>query len=347
MSKKREVIECGRPFYIRPKGQTLYPLNDTELYKIAIKAGAVRNVSKRMTLYNVQLIDKYLESKDMEADDSENDVKVEADDGENDVKVVNDDSENDVKVVKVVKVDAEPQCYVYRYLKKGTTIYVGITNNMRARVYQHTQDKLAGQYDTIEYFPTKTRGDAEILEAYLINHFGTGKYFNVSKTKIGEVSFLGDITNLPWVKWDGVVDYSLHCFEIRDLLPDIITKVEIIEKRVVPKGAKEEQIIDNFNTRLSEAQKKLRKEKEGAKKAITRLKNMLKAKDTFSDKLTEDCILDALSLNEERLGIVNDIERTLPFGNLKPHIEEYIINKDKRNNLRERILAKTELRSAG
>ena len=237
--------------------------------------------------------------------------------------------------------------YVYRYIRRGTTIYVGITNNMKRRAKQHEKDKWAGKHDMIMYFAVETRADAELLETYLISYYKTEKYYNVSKTKIGEVSFLGDITNLPWVKWDGVVDYSLHCFEIRDLLPDIITKVEIIEKRVVPKGAKEEQIIDNFNTRLSEAKKKLRKEKEGAKKAITRLKNMLKAKDTFSDKLTEDCILDALSLNEERLGIVNDIERTLPFGNLKPHIEEYIINKDKRNNLRERILAKTELRSAG
>ena len=94
------------------------------------------------------------------------------------------------------------QEYVYRYVgKNGETVYVGITNNMDKRVEQHTHDKLSVlRNPIIEYFAVENRCDAEILETYLINHYDTGKHYNVKKANRGDVSFLKDV-EFPWVRY--------------------------------------------------------------------------------------------------------------------------------------------------
>ena len=96
--------------------------------------------------------------------------------------------------------------YVYRYVgQNGAVLYVGITNNMKKRVYQHTRDKLAevSENARIEYFSVKYREDADLLETYLISYYKSGQHFNVSKTKKGDVSFLGDVEAFPWAEWKG------------------------------------------------------------------------------------------------------------------------------------------------
>lgn len=108
-----------------------------------------------------------------------------------------------------------PMYYVYRYIGKNKEVlYVGITQDMKKRVYQHKRDKLAevSKSARIEYFAVKYREDADLLETYLISHFNTGQRFNVSKTKKGNVSFLRNCEYLPWIVYDGSVDESLKPF---------------------------------------------------------------------------------------------------------------------------------------
>lgn len=93
--------------------------------------------------------------------------------------------------------------YVYKYtdLSDGIVKYVGITNNMAARVYQHTLDKL-GKIKSwnIEYAEYPTRADVEFLEGHLISLYGTATYFNVAKSGFGKCSF--DIGDIRWQRYE-------------------------------------------------------------------------------------------------------------------------------------------------
>lgn len=121
--------------------------------------------------------------------------------------------------------------YVYRYIRRGTTIYVGITNNMKRRVKQHEKDKWAGKHDMIMYFAVETRADAELLETYLISYYKTEKYYNISKTKKGEVSFLGDLSKLPWVEFKGTNNKELPCFTVKELFAETETRTKYADSR--------------------------------------------------------------------------------------------------------------------
>ena len=86
--------------------------------------------------------------------------------------------------------------YVYRYIDKNDGIikYVGITNNIDKRVEQHLMytDPLCGGEWRIEYIEGLTRAEADMLETYYIQYYGTGKYYNKAKTKRGDIRFLND-----------------------------------------------------------------------------------------------------------------------------------------------------------
>lgn len=122
--------------------------------------------------------------------------------------------------------------YVYKYVLSGETLYVGITSNMERRVREHTYDKLAdiAPKSTIFYFPVMTRGDAEILETYLISYYNTGKHFNEAKTSKGEHHFLGDLCeNLPWMPYEGKTDlyaspYVLSAIRCHQVKPKVIVQ---------------------------------------------------------------------------------------------------------------------------
>lgn len=121
--------------------------------------------------------------------------------------------------------------YVYRYVDcNGETVYVGITRNMQRRVRQHQTDKLKDiENPTIYCFPVKYRGDAEMLETYLINWYGTGKHYNVAKTQKGDFSFLDVCNDLPWRQY-GLCDLSMEKpFVISDI---IATKKVVVKKKV-------------------------------------------------------------------------------------------------------------------
>lgn len=129
--------------------------------------------------------------------------------------------------------------YVYKYVNRcGDVIYVGITNDLPRRIQQHKNDKLQHEDDAdIYYFGVNERADAEMLETYLISHYKTAKYYNVSKTAKGDVSFLGDIvTSLPWEQYTGRVNKNINPFIV-------IPKTEIVEKeRVVVEKVPESKI---------------------------------------------------------------------------------------------------------
>lgn len=115
--------------------------------------------------------------------------------------------------------------YVYRYLNaSGVTVYVGITNDMKRRVAQHKTDKLSNiRNGKVEFFGVENRTDADLLETYLINHFKTGNYYNVSKANRGDVSFL-DGVEFPWTEYvDGAEPITFN----------VKSPVKVVEKKVV------------------------------------------------------------------------------------------------------------------
>ena len=125
--------------------------------------------------------------------------------------------------------------YVYKYLDdRGEVAYVGITKNMERRVSQHLTNKLKEIKDpTIYYFPVMYRGDAELLETYLIGHYKTGQRYNVSKTKKGDFSFFDICDELPWIRYNGKVDAKLEPFQTSKHRKEIVIEKEVpVEKRV-------------------------------------------------------------------------------------------------------------------
>lgn len=128
--------------------------------------------------------------------------------------------------------------YVYKYLNdRGDVVYVGITNNMTKRTKQHETDKLSNiRNPLIFYFPVMYRGDAELLETYLINHYRTGNGYNVSKTKKGDFSFLDICDELPWVRYDGHVDEKLKPFKVSVIRQNDTVVEERIVYKDCPKG---------------------------------------------------------------------------------------------------------------
>lgn len=120
--------------------------------------------------------------------------------------------------------------YVYKYVDDSSrVVYVGITNNMVKRIYQHKKDKLKEiKNPVIYYFPVKYRADADMLETYLINHYNTGKYFNVAKTNKGEVSFFDICDKLPWTMFKGSVDESIKPFIVSDVSEKIYVEKSVV-----------------------------------------------------------------------------------------------------------------------
>lgn len=124
--------------------------------------------------------------------------------------------------------------YVYKYVDNcGDVAYVGITNNLSNRVKQHMHDKLQGIKDpTIYYFPVRYRGDAEMLETYLIYHYRTGRRYNVSKTKKGNFSFLDICEELPWKRFTGTVDKHTTPFQVSQVKKEVVIEKEtVVEKK--------------------------------------------------------------------------------------------------------------------
>lgn len=125
--------------------------------------------------------------------------------------------------------------YVYRYIddETGETVYVGISKCLKDRIAQHKRDKLASiNKAIIEYFPVKYHADADMLETYLISHYDTGKYFNVSKTKKGKCSFIDICDKLPWKRFDGRVDKDIEPFTISSIQEKTVVE-KVVEKPIV------------------------------------------------------------------------------------------------------------------
>jgi len=98
---------------------------------------------------------------------------------------------------------------------------------MNKRVAQHQHDKLATiKNPIIEYFAVESRCDAELLETYLINHYDTGKYYNIKKAGRGDVSFLEDV-ELPWIRYGG--EDEPNVFYVK-------SNVEVVKEKVIYKN---------------------------------------------------------------------------------------------------------------
>lgn len=142
--------------------------------------------------------------------------------------------------------------YVYRYLDNSIPVYVGIASDLARRINQHKHDKLSKiKNPIIEYIPVENRGDAEILETYLINHYETAKGYNIKKTTKGKLSFLDVVEDIPWVIYNGYVNPLLAPFHVSDLVSKpkevIVEKVVTVKKTVQPGEMSEQQKIDIYH----------------------------------------------------------------------------------------------------
>ena len=140
--------------------------------------------------------------------------------------------------------------YVYRYIgSDGNVLYIGITSDMRRRVNQHKEDKLKNlQFSSIQYFPVKSRTDAEIIETYLISTTKSCHDYNISKTAKEKGSFLNGV-DFPWESYTGRIN--------KDASPFVIPKTEkIYVKEKIYINAKDgkklsdSQFYDMFQSRL-------------------------------------------------------------------------------------------------
>ena len=131
--------------------------------------------------------------------------------------------------------------YVYRYIGNGKKVlYIGITSDMKQRVNQHKKDKLKDLKNaTIQYFPVKSRTDAEIIETYLISTTKSCHDYNVSKTAKDKGSLLDEI-DFPWMLYEGHVD--------KDAKPFVIPKTEIVhdEKYIYIPRDRQSKVIEEF-----------------------------------------------------------------------------------------------------
>ncbi len=166
--------------------------------------------------------------------------------------------------------------YVYKYVDTlGNVVYVGITNNLKRRVNEHKIDKLQVYDDVrIDYFPVNTRGDAEMLETYLINYYKTSKYSNVAKTKKGDFTFLDRCNELPWTTFTGKVDNTLKSFVISDLIENqpIIKQQSEIMFRLDDKSI--DGIVNRYNLEKDNLRKDVDREITSEERAISEIREV-------------------------------------------------------------------------
>lgn len=214
--------------------------------------------------------------------------------------------------------------YVYKYIDQdGTVVYVGITNNMINRVNQHKTDKLKYIVNpTIMYFPVKHRQDAEMLETYLINHYGTGKYFNVKKKDRGKVSFLGECENLPWLVFDGKTISNEPYVADKNIKKEVV-EVEIVKEKEVVKyvdsHSSETEIINKFYQDEEEILSYLNDEMKGEIQIVNFLDGLLNGKCNAKKKVSNNCISTGLRLHKKRLDV---IKRTIDYFEESPVIRD-------------------------
>lgn len=187
--------------------------------------------------------------------------------------------------------------YVYKYLNnRGDVVYVGITNNMARRVKEHKSDKLADiKNPMIYYFPVKHRGDAEMLETYLIGWYGTKKYYNTAKTRKGDFSFLDVVEDFPWQRYeeDGAIEkIPFVISEVIGTKEVIVEKEKIVKEKVyVDKESSANDIINRHNQKCFEYTSFLDDQISSAEDWIKHLLGLLKSKNSHLLRLTISCDL--------------------------------------------------------
>lgn len=101
----------------------------------------------------------------------------------------------------------EPTVYIYKNKETKLVDYVGIVTSknrvLNQRVYEHVKldNMKLDDYD-IKYFHTKTKADAEIWEAHLINYYKSHEKLNKKKSSWGECTFLiGKESEIEWLNY--------------------------------------------------------------------------------------------------------------------------------------------------
>lgn len=199
--------------------------------------------------------------------------------------------------------------YVYKYVENGVVKYIGITNNMQKRFYQHTKDKLSEMCNPdVYYFPVKYRGDADMLETYLINHYNTKSYYNVAKTQKGDFSFFDVCDRLPWVLYEGYVDMDLEPFTVSSVVgKKYVEPVEVV--KLVDRNS-----VDGKAWELFESQKITRDLIEFECKIVSLLEYLLETEPDSSKTLFRK---KGLSLHKRRVKLAEEFLKALDLLNFE------------------------------
>lgn len=118
--------------------------------------------------------------------------------------------------------------YIYKYKDKNDDLikYVGIIksdSNFPKRFIQHKSDDWykSGEWE-IQYAKVPTRTDAEMLEAHLIEKYGTAEFYNKAKKGWGECTFNPDAElYLNWEKYDGEAFNKSFMSELYEIKAEI------------------------------------------------------------------------------------------------------------------------------
>lgn len=205
--------------------------------------------------------------------------------------------------------------FVYRYLEGCAVVYIGITNNLENRIRQHKFDKLGRVVSPrIQYICVENRADAEMLETYLINHFGTGKYYNVAKSNKGPVSFLDSAVGA--MNWRDYHPGTPIVQEIFKVSQDTKVVTEYVE---VNRGGRSiAQQIRETDAKLQETLDYVESEITLCDRFIESFETMIRAKKNgvtsfslpgeigtwrFAEWINVDMLEEALDLEQQRLAL--------------------------------------------
>ena len=192
--------------------------------------------------------------------------------------------------------------YVYKYVEQNKTKYVGITNNLSKRYYQHTKDKLNEMRNPdVWYFPIKYRADAEMLETYLINYYGTKKYYNIAKTAKGDFSFLDICDRLPWVLYDGTIDETLEPFSVTGLIGKKEIETVYRKETIYVDKSSDDAIISRYYEEDSKLNHYIDCEIDCEKKVVSLLNKMLIENQYDPESNTYKTIKKGFLLHNKRL----------------------------------------------
>lgn len=126
--------------------------------------------------------------------------------------------------------------YVYKYVYNDEIIYIGKTNNMKRRVYQHSKEEKFKPYLSSEIYYIELSNKAEIkaLETLLINEYKPILNVQDKYQSNSGLLVLGDVQWKQFNETNNIKEFTLYDNDYREIISWIInTELSILEKSTI------------------------------------------------------------------------------------------------------------------